>query len=173
MCWWIYNNGCIEQHQRWEVRKYKCRFVFMYLYLLDMFLTAFSLPTLYNRGFSFMRLRGIIDYFLLCFVAPNLTNITRLISANQCGSGTADEARQNQTERETRADGRKGVLYLRRHFINPKCRHLTCMRLNIFLVCLQPVRTNPTDSTFRFNSVWITLIWGEVQLDLHRRGARN
>ena len=40
----------------------------------------------------------------------------------------------------------------------------------IFPVCLQTAGTTPTDSTFKFNSHWITFIWHEVQLALHRIG---
>ena len=34
-----------------------------------------------------------------------------------------------------------------------------------FVVCLGTTGTNPTDSTFKFNSLWITLIWREFQFD--------
>ena len=36
----------------------------------------------------------------------------------------------------------------------------------IFEVCSGTAGTNPTDSTFNFNSLWILLIWGELQLAL-------
>lgn len=42
--------------------------------------------------------------------------------------------------------------------------------LNTFLVRLWTARTNPTDSTSKFNSLWIILMWCEVQLALHRNG---
>ena len=112
-----------------------------------------------------------IIFTLLCCTQPYQHHKTDFSQSVRIRHGRRGETKRRQRGRLER--WRKGALCLRRHFINPKCRHLTCMRLNIFVVCLQPVWVNPTDSTFRFNSVWITLIWGEVQLDLYRRVARN
>ena len=40
----------------------------------------------------------------------------------------------------------------------------------IFVVHLGTAGTNPIDSTFKFNSLWIILNWCELQLALHRNG---
>ena len=40
----------------------------------------------------------------------------------------------------------------------------------IFLVRSRTARTNPTDSTFEFKSLWIILTWCEVLLTLHWHG---
>lgn len=45
------------------------------------------------------------------------------------------------------------------------------MRLSqsaILLVCLRTAQMNPTDITLKFNSLWIILLWHEVQLAMHR-----
>ncbi len=42
-----------------------------------------------------------------------------------------------------------------------------------FLGHLGTARTNPTDSTFKFNHLCITLIWHELQLALHINGRQK
>ena len=189
MCWWIYNNRCIEQHQRWEVNA-------DFFSSISTYCTCFWQPFYYNtlhfnpHIYIFHTVHFTTEALLLCIwgelsIIFILTNITRLISANQCGSGAADVARLSADREGDSSWGEKACFICRdpaavcthtliyQRFSNPKCRHFTWMRLDIFLVCLQTAQTVPTDSTFRFNSVWITLIWGEVQLDLHRRDGRN
>ena len=41
----------------------------------------------------------------------------------------------------------------------------------IFLLRLGTAQTNPTDSTFEFSSLWIILIWCEIQLAFHSRNV--
>ena len=65
------------------------------LFTLTANISVFFIPYTLQQRLQFYAFEGNYRLFLLCFVAPNLTNITRLISANQCGSGTADEARLN------------------------------------------------------------------------------
>lgn len=43
----------------------------------------------------------------------------------------------------------------------------------VFLVSLQTARTNLTDSTFKFNRLWVILIRQEVQFALHRNGREK
>lgn len=39
-----------------------------------------------------------------------------------------------------------------------------------FVAHLQTTQANHTDPTFKFNSLWITLVWCEIQLALDRNG---
>lgn len=62
-------------------------------------------------------------------------------------------------------------------FSSPKCQYLTnwdeTQQSAIFLALLRTSRTNPTDSTLKFISLWIMLRWSEVQLVLLRAGQKK